>query len=316
MKNLLLFIIIISLTVCSTTLEKENGKELQKEEVDTQEISGKLDIPGTLFTYTAHGNGTPIITFIGGNKLGMNAYPDKLLKHVTLIHADAENISAEEATKITMDQILDDIDKVRIALDLDKISVLGHSMKGILPMEYALKYPDNLLFGISTGGLPFRNKEYYQAREDYWGSFASEGRKSIRKKSLEAWEAVDKENMTASEKFIGTYIANTAYYYYDSLFDQSGMWKEVVMNMYYGDHYWETVLPARDSYNTYHQVKSPILIISGKYDFVAPHFLWEGISDSIPKGEFHLFEKAGHNPMVEIPDEFTKVVVDWIESNR
>jgi pimeloyl-ACP methyl ester carboxylesterase len=47
-----------------------------------------------------------------------------------------------------------------------------------------------------------------------------------------------------------------------------------------------------------------------------PLYLWDDVKGIVPEYTFHLFENAGHNPMLEIPEEFDKVVVEWIESKK
>lgn len=66
---------------------------------------------------------------------------------------------------------------------------------------------------------------------------------------------------------------------------------------------------------TMDQIQVPTLLLWGKYDFIVPPRLGEtafpliGSSDK----EYYLFEHSGHSPMISEPDEFAKVVKDWVE---
>ena len=92
-------------------------------------------------------------------------------------------------------------------------------------------------------------------------------------------------------------------------------------NTYYGVYikgstYNDIYLNHFDNTKNYHKISTPVLVIAGSYDFWAPYYQWNDVKDIIPDFTFHLFENAGHNPMLEVPDEFNKVVIDWIESRK
>ena len=84
--------------------------------------------------------------------------------------------------------------------------------------------------------------------------------------------------------------------------------------VYFVHHYFGNLIANLDNSQEYKSIQAPNLILSGKYDFACPHFLWKGIAEDIPNAKFVLFENSGHNPMIEIPEEFTKEVFDWVES--
>lgn len=50
----------------------------------------------------------------------------------------------EDANLYTVEAMVEDIEDVRVALNLGKISLLGHSCGGVLAQAYALKYQQNL----------------------------------------------------------------------------------------------------------------------------------------------------------------------------
>ena len=56
----------------------------------------------------------------------------------------------------------------------------------------------------------------------------------------------------------------------------------------------------------------PVLAIVGQYDFVVPHFLWDGAKDGFPDLTFRLFEGSGHTPQLEQPELFLKTLLEWL----
>jgi proline iminopeptidase len=61
-------------------------------------------------------------------------------------------------------------------------------------------------------------------------------------------------------------------------------------------------------------MKMPMLIIAGRFDRVAlPRFSMQ-FKQYAPKAEFVMFEKSGHQPFVEEPDKYFKVLRDFLNS--
>jgi len=43
--------------------------------------------------------------------------------------------------------------------------------------------------------------------------------------------------------------------------------------------------------------------------------LWDGYRDMIPDLTYFMLDDSGHNPMMEIPEKFDKILVDWIKTH-
>lgn len=280
------------------------------------EISGLLDIPDAMFEYTAEGSGIPCITFSGSENIGHNIFTDALRQHFLLIHADQSKLDTARIADITIDMIVDDIEKVRMAIGRDEIAVMGHSMFASLPFEYALKYPENSAYSIATGGRPFTTQKYTDAVNEYWESNASDERKEILEKNNKKLSQVDMTQLTQTEQFITSYTAGVPRFFYDPNFDMSQFWEGVQINTDFTNHFNGVLLKDFDNSKKYQYINNPVLVIAGRYDFWAPYYLWKDVKDLMPDFTFHLFENAGHNPMLEVPDEFDRVVVEWIESKK
>ena len=55
-------------------------------------------------------------------------------------------------------------------------------------------------------------------------------------------------------------------------------------------------------------IKQPTCLIWGKNDNVTPPFVGEEFQKLIPNSELHFIDKCGHAPMMEVPDEFNKIL--------
>lgn len=56
------------------------------------------------------------------------------------------------------------------------------------------------------------------------------------------------------------------------------------------------------------QIKQPTLLIWGNNDAVTPPFVGREFQRLIPNSELHFIDKCGHAPMMEVPDEFNRIL--------
>jgi pimeloyl-ACP methyl ester carboxylesterase len=56
------------------------------------------------------------------------------------------------------------------------------------------------------------------------------------------------------------------------------------------------------------QIKQPTCLIWGNNDTITPPFVAKEFNKLIPNSELHFIDKCGHAPMMEVPDEFNKIL--------
>ena len=56
------------------------------------------------------------------------------------------------------------------------------------------------------------------------------------------------------------------------------------------------------------QIKQPTLLIWGNNDAITPPFVGREFHRLIPNSELHFIDKCGHAPMMEVPDEFNRIL--------
>jgi proline iminopeptidase len=112
---------------------------------------GYVDAHGVLIYYKTLGVGPPLVVLHGGP----GASHDYFLPHLLplarthrLIFIDERGSGRsqrlQDTSLYTVEGDVEDIEAVRVALHLGKISLLGHSCGGVLAQAYALKYQQNL----------------------------------------------------------------------------------------------------------------------------------------------------------------------------
>lgn len=279
-------------------------------------IPEPLNVPGSIFRYTTEGKG-PVVVTVGAESLVRSLYSNRLRKNLTFIYADPELITGPVSDTLTMESIVRDIERVRIFLGLDRISIMGHSMYAFIPLEYALRYPDHAGWSILSGARPFTTSRASDLSTLYWDSLASQERKSIREENLKQLKN-DSRQRTASERSFDQYKANVPMWFSDPRFDMSALeqaWKGS-SNMAFANRYSGVIIRNYDNSAKYQEISTPVLVMSGKYDFVFPHLLWKDFGKQMPDYTFHLFEDAGHNPMLEVPEKFDQLLINWISEHK
>jgi proline iminopeptidase len=112
---------------------------------------GFVDANGVLIYYKAFGTGQPLVILHGGPGASHDYFLPYLLplaRTNRLIFIDergsGRSEKLEDPAGYTVENMVDDVEAVRLALGLGKISLLGHSCGGVLAQAYALKYQSNL----------------------------------------------------------------------------------------------------------------------------------------------------------------------------
>lgn len=60
------------------------------------------------------------------------------------------------------------------------------------------------------------------------------------------------------------------------------------------------------------QVKQPTCLIWGNNDTITPPFVGKEFNRLIPNSELHFIDKCGHAPMMEVPEEFNKILAQFL----
>jgi len=63
------------------------------------------------------------------------------------------------------------------------------------------------------------------------------------------------------------------------------------------------------------KIKIPALLIWGNNDNVTPPFVAEEFNKLLPNSELHYIDKCGHAPMMEVPQEFNKILFNFLQNH-
>jgi len=204
----------------------------------------------------------------------------------------AQNLKAE----------VDDLEALRVQLKLDRLDLIGHSWGGYLVMAYAALHPDRIAhLVIMDAGAP-RIKDTIYRFDDFYP------------------DAVERQNSFAFADEIGDPAATAAGIreYLGMLFYSTdhrdaflaamspGAYSRAVNAAVYAD------LDRYDLNPELAKFRFPTLVLTGRFDInVAPAVAFR-IHRAIAGSQFHVFERSGHLPFVEQPEEFVTVLEQFL----
>src|SRR5580704_2465889 len=141
MKNFILLVVLV-LAAIGSLAQTDHVYPVQ---------DGFVDANGVMIYYKSFGRGKPLLLLHGGPGASHDYFLPYLLplaRHHRLIFIDERGSGKSEKLAdpagYTVEAMVEDVEAVRVALNLGKINLLGHSCGGVLAQAYALKYQTNL----------------------------------------------------------------------------------------------------------------------------------------------------------------------------
>ncbi|MBN1618456.1 alpha/beta hydrolase [Candidatus Dojkabacteria bacterium] len=275
--------------------------------------SGIINVNGVELSYVTEGTGQPCL-FYAIPQYSQKSFSNNFKSQFqcTFVDSKFNNITAvaDTLSPFTIDAAVEEIEAIRKALNMPKFILIGHSILGIIVLDYAKQYPQNISHVIAIGTMPEISKDQNKLAADYWNNDASAERKEIYSNNLKIIKKDSLAKLSPSNRFIASIIRQAPRRWYDSTYNES--------HLLVGQNYNMPILnqlSAQDFFlfSDSVKIKPPVFLAMGKYDFACPYPAWEkylGMFDDIT---FQLFNYSGHNPHTEEAAKFDSLVIDWIE---
>ncbi len=282
----------------------------------SSKLSGYIKIDGIKLHYIIEGDGIPCLVIGILSNFYRPVFSSEIKKYIKFIFVDFKIFIPSvpiDLNDLSMDSILEDLEKIRITLGFEKIAILGHSALGIVALEYAFKYPEQTSHIIMIGSLPPNTKEEnLKSGSEFWESDASNERKMIQKKNNEPLTEEFLNTVPPTKALALQYVANAPIYWFDLTYDCSWIWEGLELNMDSFSYFYSEIIRGKDITQKVLKITIPMFLAMGRYDYAAPYILWDDLKDEIPNLTYNLFEKSGHWPMFEEQDLFDSKLIDWI----
>ena len=279
--------------------------------------SGTIDAGGFTLQYRSEGAGPPTLV-IGSARYYPRVFSQQLREHLRLIFLDHRGFAPAPATidpaSFKLDTLVDDIERARHALGLERVLVIGHSGHSYMALEYAKKYPSSVSHVVMIAIAPDLSARSVEAASRYWQESVSPERKALFEANLQRLPDDTLSKLPLSERFITTYVRNGAKIWFDPKFDSTPLWEGVELNEVF-EHVWGEVFPAIDLTQSLDALERPVLLALGRYDFlVAPPSSWDRVRPAFKDLTVRVFERSGHTPQFEEAALFDAELLGWMRN--
>lgn len=268
----------------------------------------KVPVEGAELHYTIRGEGPTCLVLCGfGTRSTEAQMPAAISDRFRLVFVDlrASGLSTGAAADLTFDRLAEDLEAVRKDLGVDWVAVLGHSILGVLAIEYGRRRPESVSHVIAVGTPPNGDMNSLMSRS---AAFFEEDASAERKR---IW-AENRARLVPGRPFVEVLIAQTPQRFFDPLLDTAplyadAIWRPELIQQVIGKltPTWYVTVGASDG-------SVPIFLALGRYDYTVPYLLWDGIAEKIPNLTVGLFERSGHQAFFEEPERFVEALGEWM----
>ena len=279
-------------------------------------------VNGSRLWYESEGKGEPVVLVSGGpgdSHAVFHPFFSRLADRNRIVYYDAFGVGlsdrAASPSEYRFARDVENLEGLRKALGLGPITVLGQSYGGMVAQAYALKYPESvkrlILIGTFHSGAMWQtnndncNREIRNQYPDVWEKLEALRARGVRSSAPEH-----------QELYYGVPLG--LFYFHDAAkaarLPKDPSNTEVYYSIAGADADFEIGgdIAGLDFRPDLGKLHIPVLVIAGRYDRVSmPRYAAE-FKSLIPGARFAIFEKSGHFPYMEEPDETLDVLRDFL----
>ena len=212
--------------------------------------------------------------------------------HVVAFDARGHGGSGYPAGEYSVPDLADDLVRLMDELGIERASVVGLSMGGMMAQHFAAGHPDRLDKLV----LADTTSHYEGAAVSTWQQRAAtaraQGLEPLADATMERWFTPGFRQTQPDEvrRIRGIFTANDAEGYALAA----------------------GALSRFDVRPRLGRIKAPTLVITGDQDAACPPDLGRHIASSVPNGRFEMLPSASHASCVEQPEAFNRLVLDFL----
>ena len=248
------------------------------------------------FTQSGEGPGLFLIHGIGAAEDAWRFIVPQLTKYFTVITYDLRGHGKSPVTNnnFTLNDLIDDLEKIREKTKIEKAHFMGHSLGGMIAPAYANKFPDNTISVGLLSTVADRSTKDKQKVLDI-----------IKKMELESIPEI--LSTLTNRWFTDDFIKNNK-----SLVDQriqqvTDTNPEVFLNVF--KLYAET-----EMISWLKEIKKPCLVLTGENDLGCSPEHNKKISLELTNSKLIIIPNVKHSILLESPNEITKNILKFLNN--
>lgn len=210
-----------------------------------------------------------------------------------------------------VDRFVEELRRLRQALGLGRLHLLGHSWGSMLAVEYALERPVGLV-SLVLISPPISIPRWLADLQEYRRALPSEVRAALdRHEAVGTLDAPEYQRATA--QFYQHHLCRLYPWPEPLLRAVAGAGAESYSAMWGPNEFLMTgVLKDYDRTDRLHEIALPTLFACGRYDEATPEATaW--YQSLLPGSELAVFERSAHLPMLEEQGAFLRVIGEFLD---
>ena len=274
---------------------------------------------GATLRYTTTGAGPPIVVLSGGPGFSseyVRPIAERLASRYRGILLDQRGtglstLTVYDRSTVTLAKYLEDLDELRQALRLERLTLVGHSWGGMLAMAYAARHPERVraLVLIGPGGPTLEFMRNFSLGID--ARLTDEDRRE-----RAYWENPERVSANRRRAEVKQVMAVMPAYFHDR--EKARGFVEGVKDEDYENRVFELMMDdleatGYDLRPGLRGVRIPTLVIQGTQDPIATA---EIVRHAVPGSRLELIDQCGHFPWLEQPERFYSLVTAFLEGLR
>ncbi|HJQ22821.1 MAG TPA: alpha/beta fold hydrolase [Blastocatellia bacterium] len=267
---------------------------------------GKFKSHGLELLYETQGNGSEVVIVLhGGPGLPHEYYHpmmSNLSRYAKVVYFDrrADMASQREPHRaVRVAEMADDVEALRQALGVERVTLLGHSFGTMIALDYALRYPDHTRRLILVSGAAMVENPA-EAEKRLVGALSPVEMERYRSEG-------GTNNANPCERVRRRYAVLYPHYFYKQIpyeFDRG-------FYTVYFDSLAKKLALADDGQqldvrNRLAAIKAPVLVVAGRHDLITPVEQSFEMAKALPQSRFVVLEHSGHFPIFEENYLFTE----------
>lgn len=253
--------------------------------------------------YETHGSGDPLILISGftADHFSWAAVQDDLAKHFQVISFDSRGVGQSTAPKepFTTDVMADDLLGLMDYLKLSQAYILGHSMGGVVAIEFSAAHPDRVKKLIVSNSSSHERRRFFHFAE---GAFR------LLEQGIAPYMIFD---LFIPWLFSEQFLQEEPDRILDIRDSVQNNPHPITLNGFRGQL---EALKSMDVSQLLAKVQSPTLVIASEQDFTTPKEQTQDLASQISNAQIELFP-GGHLPQVKAGARFVEKVVSFLQGS-
>jgi pimeloyl-ACP methyl ester carboxylesterase len=283
---------------------------------------------GEKYAYIEQGKGDKNLILVHGNVSSLVYYKPLLERLQEDIHTYAIDMrgfgdSSYYKPVMSLEDLADDIQLFMEEMNIGKAAVVGWSLGGGVALKFAAKYPDKIEQLILINSASYKGYPVFKKDENNQMKFGEvyESREEMAKDPVQVLPLL--MAYQTKNKALLKQIYNMTIYTvnkpneedFDLYIDETLKQRNLVdvdfalasFNMGHEHNFYTQGDGSIDD------VKAETLHVWGSHDVTVPEQMMKANIDAIKNSTYVKFDQCGHSPLIDKPDELTKVIFEFIK---